>query len=203
VKRLNILFIILGLFVAHSLQAQQEKKDTVIFGGKKMLRIITAKGDTLYLDQLDEVTISSRKQFNSKDEYDLYMRYRRYAAIVYPYAMEAMRIYHDSQEMTKGMSRRERKRYMRQLENELENQFEEPLKKLTRTQGMILVKMIEKEMDMPFYDVIREIKGGWTAFYYNTTGLFYGYRLREGYHVGDNRILDMVLEDYNLSPKRK
>ena len=136
-----------------------------------MLRIITAKGDTLYLDQLDEVTISSRKQFNSKDEYDLYMRYRRYAAIVYPYAMEAMRIYHDSQEMTKGMSRRERKRYMRQLENELENQFEEPLKKLTRIQGMILVKMIEKEMGMPFYDVIREIKGGWTAFYYNTTGL--------------------------------
>jgi len=109
VKRLNILFIILGLFVAHSLQAQQEKKDTVIFGGKKMLRIITAKGDTLYLDQLDEVTISSRKQFNSKDEYDLYMRYRRYAAIVYPYAMEAMRIYHDSQEMTKGMSRRRAK----------------------------------------------------------------------------------------------
>lgn len=202
-KSIILLAIIISLFGAHSLYGQQERKDTVIFGGKKMLRIITAKGDTLYLDQLDEVTISSRKQFNSKDEYDLYMRYRRYAAIVYPYAMEAMRIYRDSKEETKGMSRRERRRYMKQLENELENQFEEPLKKLTRTQGMILTKMIEKEMNMPFYDVIKEIKGGWTAFYYNTTGLFYGYHLRDGYHVGENRILDMVLDDYNLSPKRK
>jgi len=92
---------------------------------------------------------------------------------------------------------------MREIVNAVENPFGGPQKKNTSTQGMILVKMIEKEMDMPFYDVIREIKGGWTAFYYNTTGLFYGYRLREGYHVGDNRILDMVLEDYNLSPKRK
>lgn len=181
---------------------QTEQKDTVYFGGKQVLRIITAKGDTVYLDQLDQVSVSSRKQFKSKDEYDLYMRYRRYAAIVYPYALEAMRIYNDSKETTRGMSNRERKKYMNQLQKELESQFEEPLKKLTRTQGKILIKMIEKEMQMPFYDVIKEIKGGWSAFYYNTTGRFYGYHLKDGYTIGEDRILDMVLDDYNLSPKK-
>jgi hypothetical protein len=57
------------------------------------------------------VSVSSKKQFGSKDEYDRYMRYRRYAAIVYPYALEAMRIYHESKEATRSMTRREQKVY--------------------------------------------------------------------------------------------
>lgn len=201
-NKLVFIFVLLSCSAPALVFSQSEQRDTVYFGGKRVLRIITAKGDTVYLDQLEQVSVSSRKEFKSKDEYDLYMRYRRYAAIVYPYALEAMRIYHDSQETTRGMSRREKKQYMNQLQKELESQFEEPLKKLTRTQGKILVKMIEKEMKMPFYDVIKEIKGGWSAFYYNTTGRFYGYRLKDGYSIGEDRILDMVLEDYNLSPRK-
>lgn len=195
---LFILFIGTGI----TLQAQNQRIDTVYFGGKKMIRIITERGDTAYVDQLSEVTVSSKQQFASKEEYDLYMRYRRYAAIVYPYALEAMRIYDESKESTRGMTNRERKKFMKELEKQLEDQFEEPLKKLTRTQGMILTKMIEKELDTPFYDVIKEIKGGWSAFYYNTTGRFYGYHLKEGYVRGDNKILDMVLDDYRLRVKK-
>ncbi|MCO6461747.1 MAG: DUF4294 domain-containing protein [Saprospiraceae bacterium] len=185
-----------------ALYAQHQQVDTVIFGGKKMIRIITEKGDTAYLDQLREVSVSSKQQFGSKDEYDRYMRYRRYAAIVYPYALEAMRIYHESNEATRSMTRRERKKYMKTLEKELEDQFEEPLKKLTRTQGLILTKMIEKELNEPFYDVIKGIKGTWTAFYYNTTGRFYGYHLKDGYVRGEDYIMDMVLDDYRLSVKK-
>lgn len=195
---LCILFIATGI----TLNGQNQRIDTVYFGGKKMIRIITEKGDTAYLDQLSEVSVSSKQQFDSKEEYDLYMRYRRYAAIVYPYALEAMRIYDESKESTRGMTSRERKKFMKELEKQLEDQFEEPLKKLTRTQGMILTKMIEKELDTPFYDVIKEIKGGWSAFYYNTTGRFYGYHLKEGYVRGENKILDMVLDDYRLRVKK-
>jgi len=167
--------VFLFFSILYSVNAQHQQVDTVIFAGKKMLRVITERGDTAYLDQLDEVSVSSKKQFGSKDEYDRYMRYRRYAAIVYPYALEA---------------------------RELEEQFEEPLKKLTRTQGLILTKMIEKELNEPFYDVIKEIKGTWSAFYYNTSGRFYGYHLRDGYKRGEDYILDMVLDDYRLNIKR-
>ncbi|HRG43578.1 MAG TPA: DUF4294 domain-containing protein, partial [Saprospiraceae bacterium] len=178
--------VFLFFSILYSVNAQHQQVDTVIFAGKKMLRVITEKGDTAYLDQLDEVSVSSKKQFGSKDEYDRYMRYRRYAAIVYPYALEAMRIYHESKEATRSMTRREQKKYMKTLERELEEQFEEPLKKLTRTQGLILTKMIEKELNEPFYDVIKEIKGTWSAFYYNTSGRFYGYHLRDGYKRGED-----------------
>jgi len=197
-----ILFLCLLAFSIDKVEGQTQRVDTVLFGGKKMLRVITERGDTAYVDQLNEVSISSKQQFSSKEEYDKYMRYRRYAAIVYPYALEAMRIYHESKETTRGMTSRERKKYMKVLEKEMEDQFEEPLKKLTRTQGLILTKMIEKELDEPFYDVIKEIKGGWSAFYYNTTGRFYGYHLREGYVRGEDVILDMVLDDYRLSVKK-
>ncbi len=202
---MRIVFVLLCILIfgiSGTLIAQNQRVDTVYFGGKKMIRIITARGDTAYVDQLNEVTISSKQQFASREEYDLYMRYRRYAALVYPYALEAMRIYDEAKESTRGMTNRERKKFMKELEKELEDQFEEPLKKLTRTQGMILTKMIEKELDTPFYDVIKEIKGGWSAFYYNTTGRFYGYHLKEGYVRGKNKILDMVLDDYRLRVKK-
>lgn len=60
---LTTLFIGAFLYVA---DAQTQRVDTVFFGGKKMLRVITEKGDTAYLDQLSEVSISSKQQFPAR-----------------------------------------------------------------------------------------------------------------------------------------
>ena len=83
---LCILFIGTGI----TLNAQNQRIDTVYFGGKKMIRIITERGDTAYVDQLSEVTVSSKQQFASKEEYDLYMRYKGRQHII-SYALEALR----------------------------------------------------------------------------------------------------------------
>ena len=77
--------------------------------------------------------------------------------------------------------------------------FEEPLKKLTKTQGYILVKMIERETGEPMHELIKELRGGMTATYWTTMGRMFGHELKDGYVVGADTILDVVLQDYDVS----
>lgn len=159
--------------------------------------------DTVFIMDLEELSVTSPRSFLNRDEYLLYMRYRRYAAQVYPYALEAMKIYNEQMALTDGMTSRKKKKHMKQVQRDLEMNFEEPLKKLTKTQGMILIKMIERELEIPFHQLVKELRGSFTAGYWNTLGKFNGYKLKEGYVRGDNPILDIVLDDFNINPEKE
>jgi hypothetical protein len=167
--------------------------------GKIYQALITLEGDTLILADLDDVSITSFRTFESDEEYKKYMRFRRYAVKVFPYAKEAIRIYREWEYASQYFSRRERKRKMRALEEELTKEFEDPLKKLTKLQGKIMVKMIEKETGKSMHRVIKDVKGGFKAFYWNHFSKLYGYELKEGYNKGDYKILDAVLDDFDVS----
>lgn len=201
----NYLLILAGLFFAMGLFAQggspKERRQTVVIEGNILEQVITEKGDTLLIANLDDISISSPRSFQNRDEYLLYMKYRRYALIVYPYAKEAIRIFRETERATNEMKERERKRYIRKLQRELETEFEDPLKNLTRTQGYVLVKMVERELDTNMYDLIKSLRGGVTASYWGTFSRFYGFRLKDGYVVGNDPILDVVLQDFDISYK--
>lgn len=176
----------------------QEQWVPVLVDGKVYPGLIL-NGDTTIMHTLDSVTVKSTRSFASKEAEALYYRYRRNAVKVYPYAVEAIRIFREMEEVTKDLKRRDRKRYIKKLQDDLEREFEEPLKNLSKNQGMILVKMIERERQRSMYDMVSELRGGFTAFYWNSFSYFYGYRLKREYTVGDDPILDMVLKDFNIS----
>lgn len=156
-------------------------------------------GDTLILASLDDVTVSTPRSFNSDEEYRRFRRYRRYALKVYPYAVEAIRIFRELEGDTEDMKKRARKKHIRQLQKEMKDKFSDPLKDLTKTQGMILFKMIEKELDTPMYFLIKDLRSGLTATYWNLVGGLYGHNLKEGYLEGQDPVLDAVLNDLDIS----
>ena len=167
--------------------------------GKIYEALITSEGDTLILADLDDVSITSFRTFDSDEEYKKYMKFRRYAVKVFPYAKEAIRIYREWEYASQYLSRREKRKKMKALEKELTEEFEEPLKKLTKLQGKIMIKMIEKETGKSMHRIIKDVKGGFKAFYWNNFSKLYGYRLKEGYNRGDYKILDAVLDDFDVS----
>jgi hypothetical protein len=97
------------------------------------------------------------------------------------------------------MKKGKRKKYTRDLEKKLTPKYETELKQLTKSQGFILIKMVERELDKPFYDVVKTIRGGWDAIKWQTVGSFYGYNLRKGYHPTDDEVLEMIFSDLDLS----
>lgn len=154
--------------------------------------------DTTYIMSLATVRISDKYNFKSSDDQKQYLRYARAARNVYAYALQAVDLYQTIQEETEGMGRWKRKRHIRREHRELKEDFSEKLKKLSKTEGKVLIKMIESQVDKPFYDIVRETRGGGTAFYWNTMGKMYGYDLKNGYQKGEDPLLDAVLLDYDF-----
>lgn len=179
----------------------QDRVDEVVLNGHIMTRIITEEGDTLFFSQLTEFQLTGVQNMN-QEEKRLYRKYRRYALKVYPYALDAIKIFKEVEYATNNMSPRKRKKYIKKLSKDLKNEFEDPLRGLTRTQGLILMKMIEKELDTPMYNLIRDLRGKTSSFYWNMTGKIYGYDLKNGYVVGEDKIMDAVLQDFDISYKR-
>ena len=88
---------------------------------------------------------------------------------------------------------------MKRLQKRMQEEFEDPLKKLTKTQGKIVVKMIERELNTPFYYLLKDLRGRFTASYWSLFSRSFGYRLKKGYIPGEDKVLDAVLYDYDIS----
>jgi len=164
--------------------------------------IVTAKvedGDTLIMADLSEASVTSFRTFNSDTEYRRYMKYRRYALQVYPYAVESIKLFREVESETDDLNKRKRKKYIKTVQKDVRDEFTEPLKNLSRTQGKILIKMIERELDTPMYYLLKDLRNGFQASKWQTVGKMYGYDLKEGYIPGDDPILDAVLQDFDIS----
>lgn len=172
---------------------------TIVYTDGRVMRVRIDGTDTIVVARIPEVVVKAPPVFDDDEEYRQYMRYRRYAAEVLPYAIEGIRLYRDYQRETVGMKNGQAKRYAKDIQKDVKQDFTDPLKNLSRTQGKILVKMIENHLNMPMYDVLRDVRGGFTATKWQTVGRLYGYDLKEGYTPGKDKILDMILSDFELN----
>ena len=193
--------IVLIVLFCSGLSAQTTVKpayDSTAYQGGAWARLEIENGDSTFVMALRPVKISAPRKFRDQDEQRQYWRYVRAARKVYPYAIRAVDLYDQVQEEAGNMNRRQRRRYMRHEHRELKEDLTETLKNFTRTEGHVLIKMIEKELRQPFYTVIQGTRGSTTAAYWNAMGKLWGYDLREGYHIGADTLLDEVLFDYDF-----
>lgn len=183
-----------------SLIAQNDEEyGTIIFDGKIYKTMIIGE-DTLIIADLETVTIKPTRPMND-EEIRKYNLYKRCARVAYPYAKDALKILSKLDERTKNMTASRRKEYKDMTYRQLEANFKKQIKNLTKTQGRVMIKMIERETKKPFYTIIKENRNGFSAFYWHQLGKFYDYDLKQGYNKGDDPVLDLVLKDYYFKPE--
>ncbi|MCC7466973.1 MAG: DUF4294 domain-containing protein [Saprospiraceae bacterium] len=179
------------------LRAQLMRQDTLPRQGAwATLEIVN--GDSTFLMSLAPARIVAKRQFKDLEEQKQFRRYIWAAKRVYPYALQAVALYEEMEDETDGMNRRQRKRHIKHEHKELKEDMTDRMKNLSKTEGKVLVKMIERELNMPFYEVIRTTRGTTTAAYWNTMGKIWGYDLKQGYRLGDDPLLDEVFIDYDF-----
>ena len=143
--------------------------------------IAPAAGETMI--DLEEVLFFGNQPFFKDEEqrkkYEL-LRYR--VRKVYPYAkMAADKLYKIERTLDTLPNQRQRKRYTKQVQEDAEARFTDELKKLSRSQGRILIKLIYRQTGYSAYDLIKNLRSGWRAFWYNNTAWFYDLSLKSTY----------------------
>ncbi len=156
-------------------------------------KLIIIAGDSIMQSSiaLEEAYVFGRLKFNSYDEKLRYYILRRKTHKVYPYAkLAAERLVELNDSLSYIKKNRHRKKYTKKVQRYIEDEFSEELKKLTRTEGQILVKLIYRQTGTTAFDLVKDLRSGWRAFWYNTTAKLFKISIKEEFHP------DKIEEDY-------
>ena len=138
------------------------------------------KGDTLPHVLLPEVKIVPEWEFQSEREKRYYKRLVRNIKIALPYArLAARKLREINAELARIEDEEKREAYLKKAEKKLFNDFEQPLRKLTFSQGRILIKLIDRETGETSYNLIKEYKGGFSAFFWQSVARLFGSNLKK------------------------
>ncbi|PWL38599.1 DUF4294 domain-containing protein [Flagellimonas aquimarina] len=141
--------------------------------------------------ELDEVFIFGRLEFADRKEKLRYYILRRKTLKVYPYAkLAAERLVELNDSLAKIKKKRHKKKYTKKVQKYIEGEFSDKLKKLTRTEGQILIKLIYRQTGKTAFNLVKELRNGWRAFWYNTTAKAFKISIKEEFHP------ERIHEDY-------
>lgn len=144
---------------------------------------------------LEEVLVLGRLKFDNPSERMRYLILQRKTRKVWPYAtLAAKRLTELNERLTKIKDKSDRRDYIKMIQEYLEDEFKEELKNLTKTEGQILVKLLYRQTGITTYELVRELRSGWNAFWYNTTASFFNISLKEKY-LPETVEEDFLIED--------
>jgi len=156
---------------------------------------IIRQTDSIPSVNLQEIEIISRKNSVS-----FWTRWRlnrliRNVKKVYPYAKTAgalLRVYDVRLEQAKNDAAR--KRIMKQAEKEIKERYSDSLRKLTFIQGIILIKLVDRETGNTSYGLLQQLRGKFTAFFYQAFARIWGYNLKARYDPeGKDRQIEAIV----------
>ncbi len=186
-----IKIILFVFFISISVNAQIDQKDNV------KVDYTTVENDTIFKDtiQLEEIVIYKGKlDVESKKQFNL-LRNRVYKT--YPYAkLASERLTALNRGMASLKTNKEKKKYFKIAEDYLNNEFEARLKKLSRKQGQILIKLIHRQTGVTTYELVKTLKSGWTAFWSNSTAKMFDLNMKTPYapyQVNEDYLIETIL----------
>ena len=157
----------------------------------------TEENDTILNNPilLEEVLISNVKlDTESLKQFTLLQR-RVYK--VWPYArLGALKLVELNKNMDKLKTNKEKKKYYKIVEDYLDKEFKGQLKKLSRQQGQIFVKLIYRQTGVTTYDLIKDYKSGWKAYWSNNTAKLFDLNLKakyEPYEDNQDYLIETIL----------
>ncbi len=180
-----IIFILTGTY---TLVAQKVHPITV--------HAIVIEGDTIPLIGLDEVEIFSLTIPKTRKAQKKLTKLIRNVKKVYPWArLAGIQLWKYDRMLTAADSEKERRKIMKEAEKEINKRYGGDLKKLTFSQGKILIKLIDRETGNSSYLLVQELRGKFTAFFYQAFARLWGYNLKIKYDPeGEDKQIETIVK---------
>ncbi|SMD00721.1 protein of unknown function [Pedobacter africanus] len=167
-----------------------------VMGKNDTIRVASTNenGEMIPWIPLDEVVIYGFRIFKSPAERAAFNRLRYNVMKVMPYALYAKRRYEQlERDLAVTAEKKEQKKLVKQCDKEIKEMFNREIKELTITQGQILTKLIDRELGRTTYDIIKETKGGVTAFLYQSVARVVGHNLKSTYSPQEDRDIESII----------
>jgi len=158
---------------------------------------IIIKGDSVPRTSidLDEVMLLHKLEFDSREDRRRYLILKRKTIKVYHYAtLAAQRLDSLNARLSRYEKKSDRKRYAKKIQKYIEGEFSDELKKLTRTEGQILIKLIHRQTGFTTFELIKELRNGWRAFWFNNTASLFDLSLKKEFDPMNEKE-DYLIED--------
>jgi hypothetical protein len=157
-------------------------------------RLAAQEVDTVLMVRLKEVRVTdSRKWKNDTARYH-FNQTRYYVETILPYLNAATKVFKEiDQTVSSDIGRKERKRLVSAKEDELRVQFEDKVKALNETQGVLLIKLIARQTGVNIYSILQEFKNPLTAIKWQAWARMNGFNLNKRYDPKEEVLLEQVM----------
>ena len=161
---------------------------------KIMIGIID-NGDTIIHRNLKEVVVMPELDFRNPRQERKFHRYIEKVKKVYPYAKLAGEVLREYEPKYLALQDdRARRKMMKELEQQLLREYKDDIKKLTISEGRILLKLIDREARRTSYALIKEFRGGFSAFFWQSIARIFGGDLKVEYDpYGEDKVLEHIV----------
>lgn len=187
----TIIFIALAALAPSVCFAQEDGGEEVRIklNPIKGYKIIVDKyGDSCLYTFIRDVYIYPPLKFKNKKQEEYYWRTVRDVRKTLPYAKLAFQALCETYEYIQTIpDKKVREKHLKQLEKDIFEQYKPVVKNMTKSQGRILLKLINRETDQSSFNIVKAFLGSFRAGFWQTFGRFFGMNMKAGFHPDKNK----------------
>lgn len=186
---LGLSLVLTGFINDLAAQNRYGVNDTIISGA------VIYQGDTIEAKTLGGVYLWGKSSLSDKEKWT---RLRNAVYVTYPYARKAGYVFTDIEKhISQSNDKKFIRKYINSREKELKKEFTDPLSNLSVYQGRVLMKLINRETGgVNCYDILKELKGGVTARFWQTVAFFFGGDLKQPYDAsGADADIELIVKE--------
>jgi hypothetical protein len=199
-KGLSVLILLFISFVVKSQTTLSPDNNLPIFAqhgpnDSIICSAVVYEGDTIEAKILAGVYVWGKRNPAAREEWT---RLRNAVYVTYPYARKAGFVFNDIEKhIVNNPNKAEVSKYINSREKELKKEFSDPLKNLSVYQGKVLMKLINRQTGgTNCYDILRELKGGFTARFWQTVAFVFGSDLKQPYDAqGKDAEIESIVKE--------
>lgn len=119
---------------------------------------------------MDELVLKAGPHFNNQLDKNYYFFLNKKLNRVYPLFLHALQQYRDIEKDLNALDSAEKRKYIKKRQESLASEYENQLKDLTTTEGQVFAKLMSRATGKTVFQIIKELRGGWVAFWWNVKG---------------------------------
>ena len=180
-----------ALLLSPSLSAQNTRREV------KVMEYYVNGQDTIFIDEIPPAVIHPRQTMSKRDWVKYYKRVHNFSKS-YPYALMISEIIRETDSLFEAehYTRRQRDKYLSKMKEDLLKDFDPIFRKLTLKQGLMMIRLIDRECGMTPYYILKNYLGGATASFWQGVAKLFKGNLKQPYdRFGDKELLPIV-NDY-------